>query len=97
MYPKDHIDAFLEWFILLIEEHEALRNKENVRQQMANLFLQNITKPSSIEKGAMECLLESFQKHNNRVLMHLVKLTDAGISYFSGNFLYICFIVLHLS
>lgn len=52
---------------------------------MANLFLQKITKPISIEKGAMPCLLENFQKDKNCLFMHLVKLMEVGTSYFVGN------------
>ncbi|CAG2216048.1 OBSL1 [Mytilus edulis] len=51
LYPKDYIDGFLEWFILSLEDHEALRNKEHLRKQMAHSFLKTILQPDCIGKN----------------------------------------------
>lgn len=93
MYPKDYIDSFLEWFILSLEDHRVLRKKENIRQEMTHSFLETIQKPSYIEKGSIQCLIDGFKKERSTVLKRFSKLMASalpnGISKFIGNFKHI--------
>lgn len=95
LYPKDYIDGFLEWFILSLADHEALRNKENVREKMAHSFLETIQQADYLKKGSMKCLTVSFERAHNKILKRLSELMDSalpnGISNFIGIFIFIYF------
>lgn len=85
LYPKDHIDSFLERLIFSLIEHEELRNMENVREKMANSFLTKIQLPNYIKKGSMHCLLDCFRRDDNKVLIRISELMDSALSNGSSN------------
>lgn len=90
LYPKDYIDDFLESFILTLEDHEALRNKEHLRKQMAHSFLETILQPDCIGKNSVKCLLNSFRRVNNTILKRIAQLMHSALPNGSSTFTGIC-------